>query len=120
VNRRKARATRRSGQNHNQPGDGFKRKGISIMAEHKMTKNQLNARRIEAVYQAMDADRANAISNRIRDIACDFELTLEPAMDEAADEVEEHFDKLIADGFTVDEVEAIIRHQKGESRETYA
>jgi hypothetical protein len=82
------------------------------------TKKQSRAKRIEAVYQSMGIERAKEIHERIWEIASDFELTIEPAMDEAADEVEDHFDKLIAEGFSTDQIEAVLRHHKPE-RHTY-
>jgi hypothetical protein len=78
------------------------------------TKKQLKAKRIEGVYQSMGADRVEAIENRIRDIACAYDMDLEPALDDAADGVVDQFDKLVAEGFTPDEVEAVLRHHRRE------
>jgi hypothetical protein len=78
------------------------------MATHKQPKEK----RIEAVYQTMGADHVEAIENRIRDIACGYDMDLEPALDEAADAVVDQFEKLVAEGFTPDEIEAVLRHHR--------
>jgi hypothetical protein len=88
------------------------------MAEDKVTNKQLRARRIEAVYESMNDERTKAIDSRIWEILKDWDMALEPAMDDAADEAMGHFDKLIAEGYTADEVEAVMRHHNRE-RLTY-
>jgi hypothetical protein len=82
----------------------------SPVREHKLER-QLKARR---VYQSMGKGRVEAFDDRIREIAFDLETTAK----EAANTVVDHFNKLIAEGYTADEVEAVLRHQNRE-RLTY-
>jgi hypothetical protein len=60
----------------------------------------------------MGTERTKEIYGRVWEISSDFDLTIEPAWDEASDEVEDQFDKLIAEGFTADEIAAVLRHYK--------
>jgi len=92
-----------------QPGDGSKRRKVTLMAEHK-TIRQLKARQIETVYHSMDGDYVGAIDSRMRRIALDLKMAAEAAVNAAVGDL----DKLIADGYAADEVEAVFRHHPRE------
>jgi hypothetical protein len=74
------------------------------------TKKQLRARRIEAVYESICDERIEAIDARISDIASGFDCDLEEAIEEAAGKAIAEFDTLVREGYTADEIEAVLEH----------
>jgi len=71
----------------------------------------MRANRIAAVYESMSDERREAINDEIIDIALMFDATLEAAVERAADSVTDEFENLLAEGYTEDEIEAVLRYR---------
>ena len=74
------------------------------------TKRKMEARGISAVYRSMRRDRIETIDRRIRKSTFDFDLELYSAVEEAADRAIKALGRLLARGYTEEEIDAVLTH----------
>jgi len=85
-------------------------KRVKNRAAHKETKKE-RAIRIDALFESMDEKRIEALEEQIREIASGFEMRVENAEEEAAEEACQEFAGLIGRGYTEDEIDAVLTNE---------
>jgi len=90
-------------------------KAISARKRKKMmtstnTKKQERAQRIEDAWKSMSRARIEEIDSRARDIASGYNSDLDFAVEEAVCDVTDKFKKLVAEGYTEEEIEAVLKN----------
>jgi len=78
------------------------------------TKRRMEARCLRVVYQSMRHDRIETIDRRIRDVTDDFDRELYSAVTETAHRAIKAFGRLLAQGYSEEEIEAVLmQHNLG-------